>query len=227
MSVLIVAAHPDDEVLGCGGTAYQLAAKGIEVRACILSAEVDARSDKPVAEELRSDIESASKILGLVEPILGGFPNIRFNTVPHLEIVQFIEEAIVSNEVDTIFTHHPADLHDDHKHTSNACQAAPRIFQRRPNISPLKSLYFMEVPSSTDWAFPVGDTFKADSFFEIGDEGIEQKLKALAAYRGIMREFPHPRSIEIVRSLAALRGGQAGMRYAEAFQTAFNAMNRV
>jgi LmbE family N-acetylglucosaminyl deacetylase len=226
MSVLIVAAHPDDEVLGCGGTAYRLASDGIEVRACILSGQVEARSDKPAADELRTDTENASKILGLSAPILGNFPNIRFNTVPQLEIAQFIEEAILSTRAETIFTHHPGDLNDDHKHTSSACQAAARIFQRRPGSNPLKSLYFMEVPSSTDWAFPVNNAFRADTFFEIGHTGVDFKVKALAAYRGVIREFPHPRSDEYIRALAAVRGGQAGMRYAEAFQTAFNALYR-
>jgi LmbE family N-acetylglucosaminyl deacetylase len=227
MSVLIVAAHPDDEVLGCGGTAASFVARGVEVRACILSGDAEARANRPETAELLADADRARQIVGMSPPMLGRFPNINFNLVPHLELVQFIESAVVETGADTIFTHHPADVNDDHKHTSHACQAAVRIFQRRPNLKPLKALYFMEVLSATDWTFPSGDAFRADSFAELGEENLEKKLQALAAYRGVMRDFPHPRSREIVTGLAAYRGGQAGMRYAEAFQTAFHAIDRI
>jgi hypothetical protein len=85
----------------------------------------------------------------------------------------------------------------------------------------------MEVPSATDWTFPSGNAFRADSFAELGEENLKKKLRALEAYRGVMRDFPHPRSREIVTGLAAFRGGQAGMKYAEAFQIAFHAIARV
>lgn len=224
MSVLIVVSHPDDEVLGAGGTAAALANWGIPVRSCILSGQVDARQHRPGLPDLNSDVHRAQEILGLPEPILGDFPNILFNTVPHLELVQFIESAILQTGADVIFTHHPGDLNNDHLHTSAACQAAARLYQRRSGIPRLKALYFMEILSSTEWAFAGGSTpFQADTFFPIGDT-FDQKLAALRAYRGVMRDFPHPRSEEILRGLAAYRGGQAGMRYAEAFQTAFHAL---
>ncbi len=221
-SVLIVVSHPDDEVLGCGGTVAALAEQGIPVRACILSGGVSVRRHRPDDPDLDGDTQRAQDILGIAPPLLGDFPNIVFNTVPHLELVQFIEAAIVETQADTIFTHHPADLNNDHLHTSQACQAASRLFQRRSGVPALQALYFMEILSSTDWAFPVGsDGFRADTFFEIGEVFLERKIKALEAYRGVMREFPHPRSKEILRGLAAYRGGQAGRHYAEAFQTAF------
>ncbi|MGQ0542521.1 MAG: PIG-L deacetylase family protein [Blastocatellia bacterium] len=226
MSILIVVAHPDDEVLGCGGTAAAWAAAGAEIRSCILSGQADARFHRPELTDLHHDTYEAQKILGLEEPVMGSFPNIKLNAVPHLELVQFIEYAIESVKADVIVTHHPKDINDDHRHTSHACQAAARLFQRRTGIKPLKSLYYMEILSSTDWTFPGGYVFQADTFYEIEKEGLEKKLQALAAYRGVMREFPHPRSVEIITGLAAFRGGQAGMRYAEAFQTAFHAINR-
>lgn len=220
MSVLIVVAHPDDEVLGAGGTAAALAGRGLPVRACILSGRVDARRNRPTLPNLHSDVDRAQEILGLQEPVLGDFPNIRFNTVPHLELVQFIEAAIVQTDADLIFTHHPGDLNNDHLHTSLACQAAARLFQRRPGLSPLKGLFFTEILSATDWAFSSETAFRADTFFPI--EGtLDRKVEALYAYQGVMREFPHPRSEKIVRALAAYRGGQAGLANAEAFQTAF------
>ena len=226
MSILIVVAHPDDEVLGCGGTAAALTGSRIEVRTCILSAFAEVRQHRPEVDELLADIRKAQAILGIKDPILGNFPNIQFNSVPHLDLVQFIENAILKTGAEFIFTHHPQDLNNDHTQASLACQAASRLFQRRAGIPRLRGLYFMEVLSSTDWAFPGrGNGFQEDTFFEIGEVLLERKLQSLRCYRNVMRDFPHPRSVEVVRGLAAYRGGQGGMKYAEAFQAAFHAPN--
>lgn len=224
MNALIVVAHPDDEVLGCGGTAAALAAAGTRVRTCILSGRVDARNGRPGVDELVEDMRKSHALLGLPEPILGDFPNIQFNKVPQLDLVQFVEKVIADTAADTIFTHHSQDLNNDHLHLSLACQAAVRLSQRRAGLPGLRGLYFMEILSSTDWSFPgSGEGFRPDTFFEIGESFLQKKINALAAYRGVMRDFPHPRSAEILRGLSAYRGGQAGMKYAEAFQTAFRA----
>lgn len=222
MSVLIVVAHPDDEVLGCGATASLLASRGQKVRACILSGDAAARRERPQLEELHADMHRAKEILGLDEPILGDFPNIKLNTVAHLDLVQFIEAAMLESGTDLLFTHHPSDLNDDHVHTSRACQAAARLFQRRSDAPPLKALFFMEILSSTEWAFDAGsDQFRPEAFCEIGEQSLKKKLDALACYRGVLREYPHPRSVEVVRAMATLRGSQAGVYLAEAFQAPF------
>lgn len=219
MSVLIVVSHPDDEVLGCGATAALLARAGRTVTACILSGDVDARQHRPDLETLRSNARAASATLGLQEPILGPFPNIAFNTVPHLQLVQFIERAIEATGATTIFTHHPADLNDDHFHTSRACQAASRLSQRKAGMADLKDLLFIEVPSSTDWSFPgTLPPFTANTFVPLTEEALELKIEALACYQGVMRPSPHPRRAEVLRGLAYTRGAQAGMHLAEAFQ---------
>lgn len=226
MSVLIVVAHPDDEVLGCGGTAAALAKAGLKVSPCILAGDADARRNRPDIQELKKDILEADKILGIQPPILGSFPNIKFNTVPHLELVQFIEGAISSICPEVIFTHHPSDINIDHQSTSSACQAAARLFQRREGPPRLKALYFMEVASASDWAFGICPSpFVPDTFVSIGDF-IEVKIKALYAYRGVLREHPHPRSETALRSLAVYRGGQSGFVNAEAFQTAFRTCDK-
>lgn len=226
MSILIVVAHPDDEVLGCGGTAAKLAQSGAEVHACILSGSADARLLRPEIEELHQDLQNATEILGISGFVLGEFPNIAFNTCPHIDLVRFIEEAVARVGATTIFTHHPNDLNDDHKHTSLACMAASRLYQRRSNQPALERLFAMEILSSTDWAYS-GHAFgfEPDAFFEIGEDGLEQKIEALKAYRNVPRPFPHPRSEEVLRGLAAYRGGQANMRYAEGFQTLFCRLN--
>lgn len=219
---LVIVAHPDDEILGFGATGAKLVATGEVVQPVILCGNVDVRHQRPTDEELYQDMCAANKEVGFKEPILGGFPNIRMNTVPHVEIVQFIEKQIERFKPSRIFTHHPGDLNDDHVQISRACQAASRLYQRRSDIPPLQALYFMEILSSSDWAFPTtGENFIPSNFFEIGEDFLAKKIKALGHYRNVMRPFPHPRSDEVLRGLAAYRGGQAGLNYAEAFQLVF------
>ena len=219
-SVLVVVAHPDDDVLGIGGTAYRLTERGTRVRAAILCGQVGARGQRPNDENLNIDMRRATEILGMDEPILGDFPNIRMNTVDHLELVQFVEQAIRETQASHIFTSHPADLNDDHRQVSLATQAAVRLAQRGHAVPSLRSLHYMEILSATDWAFRGTDSFQPDSFFEIEHDGLKAKKAALAEYRGVMRPFPHPRSDEGLEGLATVRGATAGMNLAEAFQTA-------
>lgn len=218
---LIVVAHPDDEILGFGAAGAKLVSKGEIVQPVILCGNVDVRQKKPTNEQLYEDMCKANKILGFQDPVLGSFPNIRMNNVDHLDIVQFIETQILKFKPNRIFTHHPSDLNDDHCQISKACLAASRYYQRRDDIPPLESLHFMEIQSSTDWAYETNiDGFKPNLFVEVEKE-IDLKLKALACYRNVMRDFPHPRSVEAIKGLAAYRGGQSGQKYSEAFQTIF------
>jgi N-acetylglucosamine malate deacetylase 1 len=218
---LVVVAHPDDEILGFGATGAKLVANGEIVQPIILCGSVDVRTLRPTNEELYADMLKANSEVGFAEPVLGDFPNIRMNTVPHVEIVRFIEQQILKYKPARIFTHHPGDLNDDHTQVSKACLAASRLFQRRADVPALEALYFMEILSSSDWAFPsVGEGFKATNFVEVTNE-LRQKITALNYYRNVMRPFPHPRSVEVVTGLAAYRGGQSGLKYAEAFQLVF------
>ena len=161
-------------------------------------------------------------MLGIKQMLRGDFPNIQMNTVPHLRMVQFIESAIEKTEPDIVVTHHPADTNNDHLQTSLACQAAIRLFQRRPEIKPIKEFWYMEVPSATDWSVNRAmRPFTPNTYIEVGKEGIQRKIDALSQYRGVMRPYPHPRSDEALLGLAAYRGAQAGVKYAEAFECAF------
>jgi LmbE family N-acetylglucosaminyl deacetylase len=218
---LVVVAHPDDEILGFGGTGRSLVSDGGVVQPVILCGDVLARQRRPSCGMLSDHIASANRSLGFCEPILGSFPNIRMNRVDHLEIVQYIEDKIRDFQPDRIFTHHPEDLNDDHGHVSRACLAAARLFQRDTSIRAIDEIYYIEVLSSTDWSFPGPRRgFEPNTFIDITST-IDQKLRALEKYVGVMRPVPHPRSTEVVNALARYRGAQAGHLFAEAFQLIF------
>ena len=152
MNYLLVVAHPDDEVLGAGATIKKLTDKGNIVDVCIMCTEAKARAFRPKDNELNDDTDAALSMLGVRRKYEGTFPNIEMNNSTHLSLVQFIEKAIIASNCDIIITHHPADTNNDHMHTSMACQAAIRLFQRRVEVEPLKEFWFMEVLSSTEWS---------------------------------------------------------------------------
>lgn len=220
MNYLVVVAHPDDEVLGAGATINKLIKEGNKVAVAIMVSQAAARKD--LSNTLSEDERKALSIIGVEKMYHANFPNIKMNTVPHLELVQFIEKCIEDWNADAIITHHPSDTNNDHVQTSYAVQAASHLFQRRDNLPDLKELIYMEVLSSTEWSFDTSaNRFSPNYFVEIGREGINLKIKALSAYKGVMRPYPHPRSSEALEGLAAYRGVQAGCNYAEAFECAF------
>ncbi|MBO4360030.1 MAG: PIG-L family deacetylase [Eubacteriaceae bacterium] len=220
MNILFVVAHPDDETLGAGATIHKLVREGHRVAVATLAAQAAARSN--ISDTLQADQMKAFGILGVEKCYNGDFPNIQMNTVPHLELVQFIEHAIEDWGAESIYTHHPSDTNNDHVMTSYAAQAASRLFQRKTGVPGLKQFIYMEVPSSTEWSFDSSSNrFSPNMFVEIGRSGVDIKLKALSEYTGVMRPYPHPRSEEAITGLAAYRGVQAGCNYAEAFESVF------
>ncbi len=222
MNILLVVAHPDDEVLGAGATIRKYAQQGAQVDVCILSAEAKARAFRPEDEALKKDLDASAQHLGIHGKFLGAFPNIELNNVSHLHLVQFIEKAILQAQPDIVITHHPSDTNNDHMHTSLACQAAIRLFQRRTDVRPIGELWYMEVLSSTEWSVNTAmNRFMPNVFVETGKEAVDMKVEALSMYRGVMRPYPHPRSAEAITGLAAYRGAQSGCCYAEAFECAF------
>lgn len=221
---LFVVAHPDDEVLGGGATIHKLTQQGAQVHVCILCNMAEARSFRPETSELKADLFRSMKTIGVSSVLTGCFHDGMLSTASHLHVVQFIEAAITETKAQHIITHHPNDLHSDHRVTSTSCQEAARISMRQitDSVPPILSLSYMEVPSSTDWALnSTVDSFKPNTFVEIGKAGVDKKIQALSQYRDVMRRFPHPRCAQIIEGLAAYRGGQSGCEYAEAFETVF------
>lgn len=220
MNYLVVVAHPDDEVLGAGATIHKLIKQGHNVAVATMANHAAARAN--ISDTLVADQSEAFKLMGVTKTYAADFPNIKMNTVAHLDLVKFVESCIEDFQAEAIITHHPSDTNNDHVQTSYAVQAASRLFQRKENVPALKELLYMEVPSSTEWSFDSSSNrFTPNYFVEIGKDGLELKLKALKAYKGVMREYPHPRSNEAIEGLAAYRGVQAGCNYAEAFECVF------
>ena len=219
MKYLIVVAHPDDEVLGAGASIWKWTHGDDVVDVCIMSTEAKARAFRPEDKELDDDLNASADFLGVTKKYEGTFPNIEMNTVSHLKLVQFIEAAIRDCEPDVVITHHPADTNNDHLQTSMACQEAVRLFQRRPEVKRVKEFWYMEVPSCSEWKINSAmQDFVPNCYVEVGKDGVDAKIKALSMYRGVMRPYPHPRSPEYITGLAAVRGSQWGVNYAESFE---------
>jgi LmbE family N-acetylglucosaminyl deacetylase len=132
MKYLIVVAHPDDEVLGAGATIYKLIKQGNEVAVATMANHAAARAN--ISDTLAEDQKKAMEILGVKKVYSADFPNIKMNTVPHIDLVQFIEKCIEDFGAEAIITHHPSDINIDHQETCRAAQAACRLSQRKPGI---------------------------------------------------------------------------------------------
>jgi LmbE family N-acetylglucosaminyl deacetylase len=219
MNVLAVVAHPDDELLGCGGTLRRLALDGHAIYTCVLCASADARYERPDSVRLANAVLASERAIGISDSIKYEFPNIQFNVVPHLEIVKAIEEAIVRFRPEWIFTHHIGDVNIDHKVCHEATMAAAMLPQRLSRALPvtmIRKILTFEVLSSTDWGSTTAPAFQPNCFFNIVDT-IDDKMAALRVFDGALKPFPHSRSEENLRALAQLRGGQIGIPAAEAF----------
>jgi len=216
--ILIVAAHPDDEALGCGGTIARLAASGVAVHVLLLGDGVTARGARSVRDRgaiagRARAARQACKILGARPPYLEAFPDNRFDSVVLLDIVKRVEAVVAKVRPVAVFTHHGSDLNIDHRVTHQAVVTACRPL---PGV-PTKALYCFETVSSTEWSSAeIGDVFRPQRFVAI-DSYLETKLRALDCYADEMRAPPHARSRENVVQLARLRGATVGLPAAEAF----------
>jgi LmbE family N-acetylglucosaminyl deacetylase len=217
-NTLIIAAHPDDEVLGCGGTIAKLANEGVIVHVAFLADGVFSRESgqKDQQEELndrRAAAQQACDILGVKTVSFGDFPDNKMDAVPLLDIVKAVEELISKHQPDTLFTHHCGDVNIDHRCIHEAVVAACRP----QNGHPVKKLLAFEVASSTEWQLPhSGPVFLPNYFVDISNT-LDKKLAALDLYTKELRRWPHPRSRKAVEHLAHWRGATIGVEAAEAF----------
>ncbi len=217
--ILIVAAHPDDEILGCGGTILKEIAEGNEVFSLVLGEGITSRYkkreyvEKGKIEELHNSYEKACKFIGFKKHWLCKFPDNRFDSINLLDIVKVVETIKKKILPDTIYTHFENDLNIDHRLTFQAVLTASRPL--RDNS--VKEILSFEIPSSTEWiSSNPTNSFNPNIFTNIS-ETIDKKLEAVTIYKNEIRKYPHPRSLEALRIISQRWGIVSGFSYAEAF----------
>ena len=217
-SILVAAAHPDDEILGCGGVLARHAAEGDRVHILIVAegatardSERDPRGREPELTALRAAASRAASAIGAEEPHMLGLPDNRLDSLPLLDVIKPIEAFIEAVAPEIVYTHHAGDLNVDHRivhqATVTACRPLPG--------SPVRTLYAFETVSSTEWQ-TAGESFRPQRWVDI-EPFLHCKMRALEAYEAEMRPFPHARSFDAVEALARWRGASAGLKAAECF----------
>ena len=215
--VLIVVAHPDDEVLGCGGTIAKLVDQNCRVKVIFLSDGESSRLNKKSLKKnnyRRNCAIKAMKVLGVKDYIFDDFPDNEFDKISLLTITKKIESEVKRFNPDTIFTHHNGDLNIDHQITSKAVLTACR-----PKIkNNVKLILFFEILSSTEWNVVSKKNLFNPNWYEDITKYIKIKIRAIKCYKSELRKSPHSRSIETLKALSIFRGSSSGVHNAEAFQ---------
>ena len=213
--VLVVAAHPDDEMLGCGGTIAKLSKKKCKIFSLFFTDGVSAREKNKYREINQRKINSlrALKVLGVKQSKFLSYPDNSLDKVPLIKIIKEIENIIKVFKPDTIFTHTSVDLNIDHEIVSRAVITATRP---KPNFC-VKNIYLFETLSSTEWNFNFKKKSFNPNFFVDITKSIKFKIQAAKEYKKEIESWPNPRSINGIKNLAKYRGQSVGVKYAEAF----------
>jgi N-acetylglucosamine malate deacetylase 1 len=219
-TILVIAAHPDDEVLGCGGSIAKWSQEGNKVHTLIMAEGATSRNkerDRNISKKdlslLVHSANEAGQILGVETVNLLDYPDNRMDSLDLLDVVKSIEHFIEKVKPEVIATHHFGDLNIDHQIVHSAVMTASR-----PQPGQIvKRILCFETQSSTEWQSPINKQAFVPNWFEDISSTLEIKIKALHAYKSEMRPFPHSRSIEALESLAKWRGSIVGANAAEAF----------
>lgn len=221
--VLIVVAHPDDEILGIGGTIFKLVNDyNCKIKVIILGEGITSRSDSRDVEKHKDelfqhkiDIEKAKKILTYQELVTFDFPDNRFDTVPLLDIIKKIEKEKSDFNPDIVFTHHNGDLNIDHRKTFQAVYTSCRPLKDET----VNTIATFETLSGTEWiASNDPRRFIPNFFITLNDFQVKIKVKAMESYTYEIMDYPHPRSSKVIRNRAEMWGNTVGEPFAEAFQ---------
>lgn len=221
--ILIIAAHPDDEVLGCGGTIAKLKKEGNQVFCLILGKGKSSRYSKEDAKNLKlkkeqsvleAEAQKAAKILGISKLFFEDFPDQQYDAIPLINIIKSIEKIKNQIKPDIVFTHHAGDLNLDHQITCRAVLTACRPLKGEA----VKEIYSFEVPSSTEWGLPKKKDYFAPNFFVDISETLPQKIKAMSFYKSELKKYPHPRSLKAIKIIAQRWGTVVGKNFVEAFE---------
>ena len=212
-TILVIAAHSDDEALGCSGVIARHVAEGDNVHLLFMTDGVASRSGSGDGDNRLTSAHSASKILRVTSFTNLNFPDNQMDSIPLLGIVKEVENKISELQPEIIYTHHIGDLNVDHQITHKAVVTACRP---QPSFC-VEEIYAFEVLSSTEWSAPGVEPFSPNVYIDITDY-IDIKKQVLEVYSEEMRQPPHSRSIDNALRLNALRGNSVGMEYAEAFE---------
>lgn len=216
--ILVIAAHPDDEVLGVGGTIAKLSLEGNEVYVLIVT---DGSSSQYSNNEHLADIIKAKSIetkncaetLGVKKIFYGQLPDMKLDTIPHIEVNKAIEQVVNKIHPDTVFTHFWGDVNTDHQNVFKSTLVAVRpVFGQV-----VKQLLCYRVPSSTEWTPSKPDTMFSPNVFVDISSVAERKYDAFSQYRTELRDYPHPRSVKYLRETDIANGLQVGLTIAETF----------
>lgn len=221
--IMVIAAHPDDELLGLGATMHKLIKEQfVQARVIILGEGITSRSDvrdrelwKETLEKHHQNVEAARQCIGYHSVQTHDFSDNRFDSHALLDIVKVVEHEKKQFCPDFIFTHHGGDLNIDHQMTFQAVMTATRPMEDEQ----VKAIFTFETPSASEWQATCDPRhFMPNFYIEISENDLKAKCDAMAAYEFESRAFPHPRSSEALKILAQYRGYTVGKRYAEAFQ---------
>lgn len=214
--VLVIAAHPDDEVMGLGGTIAKLTAQGVECHLLIVtdgssSQYHDSDSLQKIIDAKKVETKKCADLLGFKSIYYGELPDMRLDKTPHIAINQVIENVIGEIQPDTVFTHFWGDVNRDHQEVYKSTLVVVRPVMDQV----VRELYCYRVPSSTEWAPNKGDTMFMPNIFVDITEFAEQKYKAFACYSTELRDYPHPRSLQYLRETDKAAGLRMGILAAE------------
>tara|TARA_B100000674_G_C37886696_1_gene936998 strand:+ start:823 stop:1494 length:672 start_codon:yes stop_codon:yes gene_type:complete len=213
--IVIVAAHPDDEILGCGGSVAKWVSEGYKVYPIILASGGTNRKEREqYTKNLKICALNASKIIGTAEPIMLNFNDNRLDGYDLLDLINPIEKIIQEHKPEKVLTHHWGDVNIDHQLCNEVVVTATRP-QYQSHVNEVLSF---ETPSSTEWQVQSSKSFFQPNYFVDITDFIDIKIRALKMYSAEMRDFPHPRSIQGITYLANWRGACNGFHAAEAFQ---------
>lgn len=216
-NILIISPHPDDEVLGCGGSISKLTEMGKNVYVLIITNANKTLPERYTLEKLnnvRKESLEAATILGVKQVIFEDFPAITLNQFPTYIVTERIKKILNEFDIDTLFLPHRGDIHADHKVVFDAAMVAARPVGRQP----VRQILAYETLSETEWAYPFGsEVFIPNYFIMLEEKHLKYKLMAMQSYKSQLREFPSSRSLKALNALAELRGATVGYPYAEAF----------
>ena len=214
-TVAVIMAHPDDEVLGCGGSLARLSRSGASVHIFILATGLTSRgpADQGALLALKDQARAAAARLGATAIDFADFPDNAMDTVKLLNIVKQVESFLVKIRPDLVFTHHSGDVNIDHDLTQRAVMTATRAL---PDSKPF-SVLACEVLSSTEFG-PAKQRLQPHLYMRLTEEDVKAALDGLVCYEGEIRDWPHPRSVRAFEHKLRLRGAECGAEAAEVFE---------